>query len=76
MKLFGTILYPKNRYLTLQFSRGGKNVMCEDYFDNMVSIFLIMFILSNFLPNNVYLNSIPHNVKERFKVCISKGFSV
>lgn len=37
MKLFGTIVYPKNRYLTLQFSRGGKNVMCEDYFDNMVS---------------------------------------
>ncbi|XP_038893755.1 DNA-binding protein RHL1 isoform X2 [Benincasa hispida] len=36
MKLFGTIMYPKNRYLTLQFSRGGKNVMCEDYFDNMI----------------------------------------
>jgi hypothetical protein len=38
MKLFGTILYPKNRYLTLQFSRGGKNVLCDDYFDNMVSL--------------------------------------
>ncbi|PNY11386.1 DNA-binding protein rhl1-like [Trifolium pratense] len=36
MKLFGTILYPTNRYLTLQFSRGGKNVTCEDYFDNMI----------------------------------------
>lgn len=36
MKLFGTIVYPKNRYLTLQFPRGGKNVMCEDYFENMV----------------------------------------
>ncbi|MED6181127.1 hypothetical protein PIB30_016656 [Stylosanthes scabra] len=36
MKLFGTIVYPKNRYLTLQFSRGGKNVMCEDSFDNMI----------------------------------------
>lgn len=36
MKLFGTIVYPKNRYLTLHFSRGGKNVMCEDYFDNMI----------------------------------------
>ncbi|XP_062158328.1 DNA-binding protein RHL1 isoform X2 [Alnus glutinosa] len=36
MKLFGTIVYPKNRYLTLQFPRGGKNVMCEDYFDNMI----------------------------------------
>ncbi|KAI3926828.1 hypothetical protein MKW98_009844 [Papaver atlanticum] len=33
---FGTIVYPKNRYLTLQFSKGGKNVMCEDYFDNMI----------------------------------------
>ncbi|XP_043807873.1 DNA-binding protein RHL1 isoform X4 [Manihot esculenta] len=36
MKLFGTIVYPKNRYLTLQFSRGGKNVLCEDYFDSMI----------------------------------------
>uniref|UniRef100_A0A7N0TF57 DNA-binding protein RHL1 n=1 Tax=Kalanchoe fedtschenkoi TaxID=63787 RepID=A0A7N0TF57_KALFE len=36
MKLFGTIMYPKNRYLTLQFSRGGKNVMCEDSFDTMI----------------------------------------
>ncbi|KFK36097.1 hypothetical protein AALP_AA4G077000 [Arabis alpina] len=36
MKLFGTILYPKNKYLTLQFSRGGKNVICDDYFDNMI----------------------------------------
>ncbi|KAM7475260.1 hypothetical protein LguiB_022503 [Lonicera macranthoides] len=36
MKLFGTIVYPKTRYLTLQFSRGGKNVMCEDYFDTMI----------------------------------------
>ncbi|PQQ02845.1 DNA-binding protein RHL1 [Prunus yedoensis var. nudiflora] len=36
MKLFGTIVFPKNRYLTMQFPRGGKSVMCEDYFDNMV----------------------------------------
>ncbi|PSS08341.1 DNA-binding protein [Actinidia chinensis var. chinensis] len=36
MKLFGTIFYPKNKYLTLQFSRGGKNVVCEDYFDTMI----------------------------------------
>ncbi|XP_019200033.1 PREDICTED: DNA-binding protein RHL1-like isoform X2 [Ipomoea nil] len=36
MKLFGTIVYPKNRYLSLQFSRGGKNVVCDDYFDNMI----------------------------------------
>ncbi|KAK2655532.1 hypothetical protein Ddye_008584 [Dipteronia dyeriana] len=36
MKLFGTIVYPENKYLTLQFSRGGKSVMCEDYYDNMI----------------------------------------
>ncbi|XP_015067410.1 DNA-binding protein RHL1 isoform X1 [Solanum pennellii] len=36
MKLFGTIVYPKNGYLTMQFSRGGKNVVCEDYLDNMI----------------------------------------
>ncbi|KAH9603376.1 hypothetical protein KSS87_020985, partial [Heliosperma pusillum] len=36
MKLFGTIVYPKNRYLTLQFSKGGRNVICEDCFDNMI----------------------------------------
>ncbi|KAI9074326.1 hypothetical protein K1719_043698 [Acacia pycnantha] len=35
MKLFGTKLYPKNGYLTLQFSKDGKNAQCEDYFDNM-----------------------------------------
>ena len=47
MKLFGTIVYPRNRYLSLLFSRGGKNVMCEDYFDNMVRYFIL---LSFFLP--------------------------
>ncbi|KAK9117855.1 hypothetical protein Scep_015948 [Stephania cephalantha] len=36
MKLFGTIVYPKNRYLTMQFSRGGKGVTCDDYFDSMI----------------------------------------
>ncbi|GMI88730.1 hypothetical protein HRI_002542400 [Hibiscus trionum] len=36
MKLFGTIVYPKNRHLSLLFSRCGKNAMCEDYFDNMI----------------------------------------
>ena len=45
MKLFGTIVYPKSRYLTLQFPRGGKNVMCEDCFDNMVCLFLSSFPL-------------------------------
>lgn len=43
MKLFGTIVFPKNRYLTLHFPRGGKNVMCEDYFDNMVCVFNSLF---------------------------------
>ena len=41
LKLFGTILYPNNRYLTLQFPRGGKSVTCDDYFDNMVSLFFL-----------------------------------
>ncbi|XP_065847430.1 uncharacterized protein [Euphorbia lathyris] len=36
MKLFGTIVYPKNKYLGLQFSRGGKSAVCEDCFDNMI----------------------------------------
>ncbi|ERN09413.1 DNA-binding protein RHL1 isoform X2 [Amborella trichopoda] len=36
MKLFGTIVYPKNKYLTLQFARGSKNVSCEDSFENLV----------------------------------------
>lgn len=46
MKLFGTIVFPKNRYLTMQFSRGGKNVMCEDNFDTMVSVFLISYLVN------------------------------
>ncbi|KAJ8628865.1 hypothetical protein MRB53_022188 [Persea americana] len=41
MKLFGTIVYPKNKYLTLQFARGGKNVTCEDCFENMALDFLV-----------------------------------
>lgn len=44
MKLFGTIVYPKNRYLTLQFSKSGKNVICEDYFDNMVRVLFLSVI--------------------------------
>ncbi|XP_050375785.1 DNA-binding protein RHL1 isoform X2 [Argentina anserina] len=36
MKLLGSIVFPKNKYLTLQFPRGGKSVMCDDYFDNMI----------------------------------------
>uniref|UniRef100_A0A2K1X872 Uncharacterized protein n=1 Tax=Populus trichocarpa TaxID=3694 RepID=A0A2K1X872_POPTR len=30
------VLYLDFRQLTLQFSRSGKNVMCEDYFDHMI----------------------------------------
>lgn len=36
MKLFGTIVFSKNRYLTLQFSKTGKNVTCDEYFENMI----------------------------------------
>ncbi|CAA6674908.1 unnamed protein product [Spirodela intermedia] len=36
MKLFGTVVYPKNKYLTLQFSKSSKGVLCEDSFENMV----------------------------------------
>ncbi|XXG56955.1 hypothetical protein AAC387_Pa03g4243 [Persea americana] len=35
MKQFGTIVYPKNKYLTLQFAKGVKKVTCEDCFENM-----------------------------------------
>ncbi|KAK1325062.1 DNA-binding protein RHL1 [Acorus calamus] len=38
MKLFGTIVYPRNKYLTLQFGRTSKSVMCEDSFENMVKV--------------------------------------
>ncbi|XP_068645838.1 DNA-binding protein RHL1 isoform X2 [Aristolochia californica] len=36
MKLFGTIVYPKNKYLTLHFGRTAKSVMCEDIFESMI----------------------------------------
>ncbi|KAG9441954.1 hypothetical protein H6P81_017808 [Aristolochia fimbriata] len=36
MKLFGTIVYPKNKYLTMQFGRTAKSVMCEDIFESMI----------------------------------------
>ncbi|MQL81880.1 hypothetical protein Taro_014350 [Colocasia esculenta] len=36
MKLFGTVVYPKNKYLTLQFSRSSKGVLCEDSFESMI----------------------------------------
>ncbi|KAF3794982.1 DNA-binding protein [Nymphaea thermarum] len=36
MKLFGTIIYPKNKYLTLQLAKTSKSILCEDWFENMV----------------------------------------
>ncbi|GAQ83049.1 hypothetical protein KFL_001340030 [Klebsormidium nitens] len=36
LKLFGTLVYPKNKYLTLHFSKGAGNIACEDCFENMV----------------------------------------
>ncbi len=34
LKLFGTLCFPKNKYLALKF--GPKEVLCEDVFENMV----------------------------------------
>lgn len=47
MKLFGTHVYPKNKYLTLQLTRSSKGVVCEDCFESMVSIwwYLLSFAL-------------------------------
>ncbi|KAI5019925.1 hypothetical protein ZWY2020_044813 [Hordeum vulgare] len=36
MKLLGTHVYPKNKYLTLQMTRSGKGVACEDVFESMI----------------------------------------
>eukprot|EP00252_Welwitschia_mirabilis_P008939 TRINITY_DN21206_c0_g1_i1.p1 TRINITY_DN21206_c0_g1~~TRINITY_DN21206_c0_g1_i1.p1 ORF type:complete len:446 (+),score=128.45 TRINITY_DN21206_c0_g1_i1:262-1599(+) len=36
MKFFGTIIYPKNKYMILHFFRGSGNVVCEDSFDSLV----------------------------------------
>ncbi|KAJ8498947.1 hypothetical protein OPV22_009499 [Ensete ventricosum] len=36
MKLFGTHVYPKNKYLTLQLTKSSKGVTCEDIFDSMI----------------------------------------
>jgi hypothetical protein len=38
MKLFGTHVYPKNKYLTLQMTRSAKGVVCEDVFESLVSL--------------------------------------
>ncbi|XP_066370353.1 DNA-binding protein RHL1-like [Miscanthus floridulus] len=36
MKLFGTHVYPKNKYLTLQMNRSAKGVVCEDVFESLI----------------------------------------
>ncbi|XP_020593696.1 DNA-binding protein RHL1 [Phalaenopsis equestris] len=36
MKLFGTHVYPKNKYLTLQPTKSAKGVMCEDVFESLI----------------------------------------
>uniref|UniRef100_A0A0E0E804 DNA-binding protein RHL1 n=1 Tax=Oryza meridionalis TaxID=40149 RepID=A0A0E0E804_9ORYZ len=36
MKLLGTHVYPKNKYLTLQMSRSTKGVVCEDVFESLI----------------------------------------
>ena len=46
MKLFGTHVYPKNKYLTLQMNRSAKGVVCEDVFESLVSVFSITSLLS------------------------------
>ncbi|XP_065026106.1 DNA-binding protein RHL1-like isoform X1 [Musa acuminata AAA Group] len=39
MKLFGTHVYPKNKYLTLQLTKSFKGVACEDIFESMQIVF-------------------------------------
>ncbi|KAG1361206.1 putative DNA-binding protein RHL1 [Cocos nucifera] len=36
MKLFGTHVYPKSKYLTLQLTKSSKGVVCEDTFDSLI----------------------------------------
>ncbi|KAL6603364.1 hypothetical protein ACP70R_043725 [Stipagrostis hirtigluma subsp. patula] len=36
MKLLGTHVYPKNKYLTLQMTRSVKGVFCEDVFESLI----------------------------------------
>ncbi|WOK94830.1 DNA-binding protein RHL1 isoform X3 [Canna indica] len=36
MKLLGTHVYPKNKYLTLQLTKSAKGVTCEDVFESMI----------------------------------------
>jgi hypothetical protein len=43
MKLFGTHVYPKNKYLTLQMTRSAKGIVCEDVFESLVSVVSVAF---------------------------------
>ncbi|XP_024377040.1 uncharacterized protein [Physcomitrium patens] len=36
LKLFGTIVYPINKYITMNFVRGAGSILCEDLFESMV----------------------------------------
>ena len=36
LKFFGTLVFPKNRYLVLRF--GQKDIVCEDVLENMVCL--------------------------------------
>ncbi|KAL2629673.1 hypothetical protein R1flu_014359 [Riccia fluitans] len=36
LKLFGTIVYPKNKYLTMHFLPGRGDIVCEDCFESLV----------------------------------------
>ncbi|KAG6552671.1 hypothetical protein Mapa_005618 [Marchantia paleacea] len=36
LKLFGTIVYPKNKYLTMHFVPGRGDIVCEDCFESLV----------------------------------------
>ncbi len=42
LKFFGTIVFPKNKYMVLKF--GNKDVLCEDVLENMVSTALMVCI--------------------------------
>ncbi|CAM6100265.1 unnamed protein product [Calypogeia fissa] len=36
LKLFGTIVYPKNKYLTMHFAPGRGDIVCEECFESIV----------------------------------------
>ena len=44
LKCFGTLVFPKNRYLVLRF--GQKDIVCEDVLENMVSSDTCILLMS------------------------------